>query len=85
MLPGSTRQVPGHVPIIAVSAHPCVIGTIRLPPLGEDWMSIKRREFLTLIAGSAAFPVAASAQQVARQQRMAMFHPAIPGGTEQKN
>jgi putative ABC transport system substrate-binding protein len=41
-------------------------------------MSIKRREFLTLIAGSAAFPVAASAQQLARQQRMAMFHPAIP-------
>jgi ABC-type uncharacterized transport system substrate-binding protein len=41
-------------------------------------MSIKRREFLTLIAGSAIFPVAASAQQSARQQRMAMFHPAIP-------
>ena len=41
-------------------------------------MSIKRREFLTFIAGSAAFPVAGSAQQSARQQRMAMFHPAIP-------
>jgi putative tryptophan/tyrosine transport system substrate-binding protein len=41
-------------------------------------MSIKRREFLTLIAGSATFSVAASAQQSARQQRMAMFHPAIP-------
>jgi putative tryptophan/tyrosine transport system substrate-binding protein len=40
--------------------------------------SIERREFLTLIAGSAAFPFAASAQPSTRQQRMAMFHPAIP-------
>src|ERR1700720_1251160 len=39
---------------------------------------MRRREFMTFVGGVAVWPLAARGQQPATQQRIAIFHPAIP-------
>src|SRR3982074_3339847 len=39
---------------------------------------MRRRNFITGLAGAVAWPFAARAQQPTRQRRIAIFHPAIP-------